>query len=354
VLGNYPLTVGIQISYPEAVGILISESRRKGVAFVSVTRYDSHNDAYFEPIGTAFFVNVTTEPGWSLYYAVTAQHCIPTEPETVTLEVTDEAGISHSIPTKTAEWKRHPQTDIACRRIIEAEHRDIKRYNAEDFINDIEVKGMGGSSGWEVFMLGLFSKAPYGSGGVAEPVARFGRVSLPRTQALVYLNHDGSGRPIKEKTVNALLVESLSFAGESGSPVFMHFDTVPNHGADGEPFHDNMIGADFIRTPLIGMISAHWTIPADVTSGRKKHVGDVHLNSGMAVVIPAREILEFVTETAMEDNKHLPKKSRNHPTTPLSRKIGTEATPAFTKEAFESALKKVSKRIQPSQSDEGK
>jgi hypothetical protein len=187
------------------------------------------------------------------------------------------------------------------------------------------------------------------------------------TETPVFMDLKDVGYPERAKEVRAHLIESISFGGESGSPVFLYQDytEIPSdeemesiqrvrerRGAFWGGLRRQVVHDENVHTPLLGMISSHWKIDSEIRSGQKHRVrGTVGLNSGIATVIPAREIREFLVknEHVKKHREGIPKRPLNEPTTPLSVR---EAQPEFKKVDFEPALKKASKHLGPSQSDE--
>ena len=96
--------------------------------------------------------------------------------------------------------------------------------------------------------------------------------------------------------VEGYLTEWRSFGGASGSPVFVYFppDRVPNVITVGTPT---------IR--LLGLIHGHIEIRQEVEyTGESWSKGTVDVNSGVAVVIPAKTIKEvLMTDRLVEDRR---------------------------------------------------
>ncbi|MFC1908948.1 hypothetical protein ACFLXD_03695 [Chloroflexota bacterium] len=88
---------------------------------------------------------------------------------------------------------------------------------------------------------------------------------------------------------DAYLVESRSWGGHSGSPVFIYFPITRKPGV-----------IDFGHQQefaLLGLTQGHFDIPKDVIfTGDILGTGEVPLNAGIAVVIPAEKIIETLME----------------------------------------------------------
>jgi hypothetical protein len=75
----------------------------------------------------------------------------------------------------------------------------------------------------------------------------------------------------------------------------------------------NVTSDELIRTPLIGMISAHWKYSTSPKNDLQNDLdGKVEIGSGIAVLIPAKNILDFIM-----------KKQSGHPrpNRPTKRKV---------------------------------
>lgn len=358
------------------VSLLVSDRRRRGVGYVSVY---SPKRKQLEPLGTVFFADLKWGGRKHLTYAITARHCVDSVGDPIYIETSKPDGSYLKIETRPEDWALSDNTDVACMVVT----GDDSMFHSITLPESFKVVGVSNERphpdytycGEEVFIVGLFSKSAYrdfGGEPSVEPIVRFGRVSLRRTEAPVYLNSKHVGDFNKAVTVSAMLIESISFGGESGAPVFEIGD---DHKAninenDLKQFMEDFLSGRHtfsiskqlqittdqdVDTPLIGMVSSHWQMESEIRSAsRHKLAGNVGLNSGIAVVIPASDIIDFImNDQKVKDRREkVPRGTLSEPTTPLSARA--ESDPVFTKQDFESALKKVSKKIQPSQSDEGK
>ena len=333
----------------DLVNIIITEKTRRGVAFLS--RYVGRT---LEPVGTAFFLSWPWGGRQDLIYAVTARHCLAGIDTELFLELTDQHGKYRRIQTLPAEWTKSEDTDVACRLLEDNPVIDINRVHA--FGSDAALE-----AGYEVYIVGLFSKSySRGSAESIEPIVRFGRVAHPSMNAPVYFDPRDEGKEGKQVIVRAILIESISFGGESGAPVFICEDftqdppSARNRGWVNPPRNVRLTDQQ-VPTHLLGLVSAHWKISSPVkTKTRGKSVAQVGLNSGIAVVIPVNDILGFIMKDPQlkAARERIPQRSGSEPTSPLSNV--SESEDRFTKEDFEDALKRASRRIQPSPPDEGK
>jgi hypothetical protein len=302
----------------------------------------------------------------TITYAVTARHVIDGESK-VYIDALDKHGKSCRISTKGNDWIYSEKTDLACHRISFGKY-EVATIHIVRFLMPQECFREGEprlQCGMDVYMVGLFvksafRKAPTGEIQVA-PIVRFGKIALEETEATVYFSAADVGKPERAKLIRAMLIESISFEGESGSPVFSYLehvkDVVP--GSEEDLFYKEhhwlprpvRLTDGQVHTPLVGMISSHWKVESRIRS-RTRHnvVGDVGLNSGIAVVIPSEDIQEFLMHDPKveKEREKVPKKPLNEPASPLSsRPRKPTMDQNFTKEDFEGALKKVSRKIEP-------
>ncbi len=345
--------------YPEPtdiVSLLIGEEKRRGVAFVSVDTEDG-----LQPVGTAFFLKVPTGGNKWAIYTTTARHCIEGYKE-ITVEFTDTDGVHRKISTKDKQWFRSETTDVACCRVTWGDPM-VRSFDIErDLVTVHETQQW--SCGHDVYIVGLFVKHPYFTVGPlnevwkTEPIIRFGRIALPITQMSVCLIPGTKGECKKHVATRARLIESISFEGESGAPVFVY----EAHSQDEKRLYPSgynlpsaprrsVVRDTEIPNRLLGMISSHWKIESEIRSpARHKNVGSVRLNSGIAVVIPAEDIWGFLmNDEKIQADRDKLSTSPNIPPTPLSVDLRENREPPFTKDDFEAALKKVSRKLKREQ-----
>jgi hypothetical protein len=319
------------------VNIIITERTRRGVAFLSMK-----GSRGLQPTGTAFFIDIQWGD-WRhwLTYAVTAQHCINGIKGSVYLDFADSNGEARTVETKADEWDKSTTTDVACRLLSPDECQGlVKIHQAQAFQSDIGLLG----AGYEVYIIGLFSSSPYHARTqAAEPIVRFGRIARPRATAPVYFDISDRGKKDKQTLVNAILIESFSTGGESGSPVFI----CEGYVRDADPYSPPPFGPrrtlltdNDVPTSLLGLVSAHWSIPTPTKVKRGKSANEIELNSGIAVVIPVADILKFILddERVNQRRQHIEKGESTQPTTPLSNQ--SRGAQTFAKKGFENCAAK--------------
>lgn len=329
------------------------------------------------PIATCFFVAVRGNPGHSFMYAVTARHVVEDAlGDQLYIRGNRKAGKSHDIPTSRLSWQTSKTADVAAIRMeiptVTREDLDFAmtrleqfvdadyRYRGEPFNVPFEYSdgaelisendGMAVGTGDDLFSCGLFVQQPGEETMI--PIARFGTiaampiepVSLPRFrnkdsfEALVYL------------------VEYHSWGGQSGAPVFWAIPAIRG-GEDGLT-HQTYVSA------MLGLVSAHFNIPEDVKAGQEfvyfaddtgndKRKAGVRLNSGIAAVTPASEIRALLEDPVFADErKNLMAQAKSERPKPTMDQAEARDDEGFSKGDFESALRRVSRRLTTSQSAE--
>lgn len=276
----------ILILLPEIVkGQAIPDDIKKTVAFV----YAKNTKGEIVPNGTGFFVgieNINKKNYYTVYF-VTAKHVLQYGDEKKYLGevylrlnkkdnvseskelILYENGINKNIYTHTDST-----VDIAV--IPLSPNQEIYDYlfmpndfltSKEDYIN-MNIK-----EGSEVFFTGMFK--PFLGKKKNYPITRFGRVALVTDEKI----------PWNNELTDLYLVESSSYGGNSGSPVFFYLGA--NRG-DGSLY----VGAPTIK--LAGIMKGYFgeKSPISVVETNKVLVSD--RNIGIAAVVPAyllREIL---------------------------------------------------------------
>lgn len=245
------------------------------------------------------------------------------------------------IAVKEHDWI-YPEdagVDIAVLAVMVPRELRVFCLDMASFVNDTSRHIFGVGIGDETTTVGLYTKREGKNANI--PILRSGIISAMPDEDI----HD-------EKTgsiFRAYLVEVRSIGGLSGSPVLVH---IPPHRCitDRDRPHDGM------ALPL-GVIRGHWNIESSMQDWTDDFVSPTEkIHSGIAMVTPIEEAVKAI----MEDQKLKDQRKRLEDALVKGQMMvedsGFEenADPPFTKNDFEDALKKVSRRIQPSRSDEGK
>jgi hypothetical protein len=139
---------------------------------------------------------------------------------------------------------------------------------------------------------------------------------------------------------NAYLAEVRSIGGLSGSPVFVY---VPPDRFKNDSPGELKKGAAF----LLGVIREHWDLTSKESALDFAEDFDAKINMGIAAVTPIQEVIDIVNNKELLSRRrkaeldyirsHAPTKDSD-----LDKPIGEAA---FTKVDFETALKKVSRKL---------
>jgi len=296
--------------------------------------------------GTAFFIEYAErqEDSVKFHYLVTAKHCVLSDPVRMTVRdlscrLNAEQGGTRPISLPRDKWIFSDQADIAIMPFDELEGVDYCVFSTQMFLTDERISEMGIGWGDELFIVGLFTQHFGESTNI--PILRSGIIASMPHELLIEAN---SGKPY-----NAYLVESRSIGGLSGSPVFMAMKKrgVEMHPAPREfnPWQHELL--------LLGLVRGHFDLK--VKPPKSDFMGQVEskLNMGIAIVTPIQELTLL-----MQNDPRLIKQRELR-----SKKVRRELAPTldnafheepFTQQNFESDLRKATRRVTTSESDEGK
>jgi hypothetical protein len=143
--------------------------------------------------------------------------------------------------------------------------------------------------------------------------------------------------------IDAYVVEARSIGGLSGCPVFIRetvnipLSEIPG-GPETRPLHG--LGSMYFLGSMIG----HWQIPRSMNPALAEAV-----NMGMSVVVPAYKISEILNQpTLVNMRKNLEEQRRKEGAKSASLDSSLKKPKdekIFTKEQFEDALKKASRKV---------
>ncbi|MDQ4121566.1 MAG: serine protease [Acidobacteriota bacterium] len=312
----------------------------------------------YNAIGTGFIVKVE-EFGYSFIYVVTARHVIDEHKRTKTDQLylrlnTRAGGVDYfQVDMKQSGWIFPEEESIDLAFIqIQIPHSDF------DFL-EVPIEMTATLEVWneqyigigdEIFVTGLFTHRK----GLERnfPIVRTGIISAMPFEA-IYDKKTGDYFP-------AFLAELRSIGGLSGSPVFIYLNKYR------EPKPKLPEGRDSVFY-LLGIIRGHWELDED-EGGNKLPKKDSfkddvrigyskgeNLNVGIGLVTPAHQLwLALKSESVRNMRKQLAKMLDEMEDTFVedSSGIPEESSDAFTKDSFENALKKVSRKT--SEPDEEK
>lgn len=241
------------------------------------------------PYGTAFFVGVKDHktPDRFFVYLVTAKHVLRTPDRKswlpkIFLRLNTKAGGSEifEVPlalsgaNKNVFLHTDPSVDIAVIPALPDEKKFDFKFLPEDMVTtEKDFKDLNITEGSEVFFTGLFT--PYVGTRKNYPVVRFGRVSLITDEKIKFVDRDAQ----------LYLIESGSFGGNSGSPVFFYL------GSDRTP-GTLIVGPPILK--LAGVMSGSFLDlqPVGVVETAKVNVAPSSM--GIAAVVPAYKLHELL------------------------------------------------------------
>lgn len=270
----------------------IPENLKQIVTFIFLAGPDGNllNDTEGNPVayGTGFFVGVPREVGKTeaIGYFVTAKHVLkdadgkllPTVYLRLDRKNADAEFVRLDINQKSVYEHPDATVDVAVIPLLpQADIYDFKILSTDDFASSEKLKALKVSEGSDVFFTGLLTNY-YGSS-KNTPVVRFGRVAMFPHQPI----------PWKERPTDAVtkpqlyLLETQSFGGNSGSPVFFYEASDPSVLRVGP---SQLALAGVMRGTLERRGIVEFVPTANVPAYRQ--------NIGIAAVTPAYQILEIL------------------------------------------------------------
>src|ERR1700730_8525832 len=304
----------------------IADQLLKSVGFVA--RYDPDQPLVFG--GTAFIVGVKMDANASLCHLVTAKHVAEAiEPAETVIAMNAKDGAPRFLRTGDEKWFYHPtekdSVDVAVLPLgcANRDLYDITFIPEAIFATEKRIAEYNIGLGDEIVIVGLFTRFK----GLTHiiPIVRTGNIAMmPRDRIPV----KGFGE------MEAYLAEGRSIGGLSGSPVFVR-NTVKM------PVQ-NMKGVSQLYGlgdgHLLGLAHGHWDLPVSFSPAEQAEA----VNMGVSIIVPAKKILEVLYHpelTAMR-KEHYEKEKNSNSTT-----ADSAFTKPFTKEDFEAALKKASRKV---------
>ncbi len=312
----------------------VPEEIRKSVAFVGYR--DSGGAAKLA--GTTFFVaRKAGDTGLVYTYAVTAAHVILAIVKRGTkpiIRINLKAGGSRWIETDA--WAVHPNfntehVDVAFTAFVLDVEADHKSYPIEGLASPETLRNNEIGVGDDVFLTGLFY--PHSGSSRNIPIVRVGNIAaMPEEPVSTRMGE-----------MNAYLIETRSIGGLSGSPVFLnlgfHRVIAGEVRANIKPQHTFF---------MLGLMHGHFELPA-LNATAQPELRE-RLNMGIGIVVPANKIHEALSQSGVlrleaEKTKKMRDQQASVVPDSIEKVEVNEADHPFTKEDFESALKKVSRKL---------
>jgi len=332
-------------SEPPDTNMRIPNWVRKCVVFLAYR--DDTGKVYLAGTGFLVFRPVSDIVG-GFVYLVTAAHVIQGIKDKgcdkVFIRIDFKDGTGKWAETDVGQWIFHPTDPLVDVAVLQISGQFAGLVAVEPFtlhvmISSSELAEKGVGVGTEVFLSGLFTEHP----GVERniPIVRVGNIAATPEEKVK------SGRGF----IDAYLVETRSIGGLSGSPVFVHLGLW--HKDKGVL---KMATSDEGIIYFLGLMQGHWDSPglsqADVASDESQKTEE-RVNMGIGIVVPAEKIVEVIRHPKIEERNAAELEKHANRNLPVQDTASYEEH-VFTKEDFDAALKKVSKRLPPSQSGEEK
>lgn len=284
--------------------------------------------------GTAFFLSRSAFEddgvGPAFVYLVTAKHVIDKITskgiDEILIRLNQTGGPARWTRSHISQWHFHPtdkSVDVAVLTIQNLEGLDCALFSLKSAATAQIIQHEGIGLGDEIFMAGLFV-SHYGKKRNI-PIVRVGNIAAMPEEKI-----ESQFGPI-----DGYLVEVRSLGGLSGSPVFVHLGLFRHK--DGELLASlNPEGRFF----FLGLMQGHW--PTDDAEAKQR------VNTGIGIVVPADKILEVINQPkllAMEEDAK--KKHENSNMAVMDAVEDPTEDGTFSREDFESALKKASRKSKP-------
>jgi len=316
----------------------------KCVGFIGEgTGRDSSGAVQGDLYATGFFVMIPFEEPYSRFtfaYFVTAKHVAEElRGRDVYFLVNKKGGGVTVMPPFGDSWYIHPidsSADVAVIPVRNVGDAEITAVHVQNFGTPSVLAELDIGIGDEIFATGLFT--PAAGTQRNEPIVRHGNISMmPQEQIQTELGY-----------ADVYLVEARSIGGLSGCPVFVR-PTIRLPQQSSSPHTKNAFGVGHGAT-LLGLMHGHWDInEADLNKPYITHDRKHGVNLGVGIVVPAYKILEVLNQPELvamrkEINENLKRKSV--PGMDSARHKEESGAP-FTQKDFETALKKVSRKVRP-------
>jgi Trypsin-like peptidase domain len=247
-----------------------------------------------QPYGTGFFVTVKNTTGEGVYgYLVTARHVLRAPDGSnlarIFVRFDKQRGETEFVPIDLVrEGKsvvyvhRDPTVDIAVIPCLPSQAVFDFKTIPEDMLSDKDsFKQLGIAEGTDVFFTGLFV-SHYGDHR-NDPIVRFGRVAMLPKDRIVWQEN---GKAPEEAEL--YLLETQSYGGNSGSPVFFYLgaDRSPGSIAVGPPVIKlaGIMRGSFNENRAIGFVQPSAGSPIPISSQ----------NIGISAVTPAYLLHEIL------------------------------------------------------------
>lgn len=298
----------------------------------------AHDTPQVQYGATGFVVGIAAERGGGHYmHLVTAKHVAEkVEHGSFLLGMNLKSGSKIFLRMGEIKWWYHPlePDSVDCAVTIfapaSAEEYDTQFIGENVFATDQRIKKYGLGPGDEIAVIGLFTR--FSGEEKHFPIVRTGNIAMMPTERI----------PIKGfGNMEAYLAEGRSIGGLSGSPVFARSTINLPMNVDEEQIMFSGLG----QWHLIGLMHGHWELPLDFKSTEQAEA----VNMGVSIITPAKKILEVLYHPELvQMRKEYDEKRMEAKYAKADSTLGEaeeKPTKPFTKEDFETALKKAARKI---------
>jgi hypothetical protein len=286
--------------------------------------------------GTAFIVTVPGSSDSSSFgYVVTAKHVVEAaEDKPFVLRANLRKGDSVVLEATAQHWAVHddPTVDVAVAPLVfnDPLDLDILAIPVSTFLTEEIIAEQRIGTGDQVFITGLFNRAVGASRNM--PIVRMGTIALMPAEKIP---HAGA-------LIDAYLIEHHSIGGLSGSPAFVSETAIiPFAYTDKKKTREPLVIFAPGQTFFMGLVRGHWETPPNPILGQNEG-----MNLGISVVVPAQKIRDILfSEEQIALRKHIEEQElKNDSSSKLDVAVPRQV---FTKDDFETALKKASRKTVP-------
>jgi hypothetical protein len=302
----------------------------------------SHKTQEIKFGGTAFVASVRGAHGNAFMYLVTAKHVAEAlEHGPFVIGLNQKRGGRALLDVDDAKWYYHPTepnaVDAAVT-IFNPEHYEtlnVEWVHEEMFATPGVMQQAGIGIGDEISAVGLFTR--FSGKDEYFPIARIGNLAMLPKERIPVAEFD---------PMEAYLAEGRSIGGLSGSPVFVRQTVnITLQGDKGAmlPF------AGTGQIYFLGLMHGHWRVEKAALEKAGIEASEA-VNMGVSIIVPAHKILEILYQPELVKMRKNIDKEISTATGPVQDSELKKPETTFTRADFEAALKKASRKIEPTKS----
>jgi hypothetical protein len=304
----------------------------------SCVGFISHDQPTIQYGGTGFVVGTQGQHGNAFLHLVTAAHVAEKVEGSWLFGMNLKSGGKFLLKSGDAvDWWYHPtekaNVDVAVTIFAseQIEEYDLNWIPETMFATDERIAESNIGIGDEISVVGLFTR--FSGKNRHWPIARTGNIAMMPDEPI----------PLKDYgPMEAYLAEGRSIGGLSGSPVFVR-ETVnsPSVNAKREPYPFFGQGGLF----FLGLMHGHWEVPLGFKSIEQTEA----VNMGISIVVPAKKVLEVIYHPELVEMRKKADEQFAADKAPVADDALGKKN--FTKDDFNAALKKVSRKIKSAKSE---